>query len=116
MDNLPNFLEDVAEIYKQIGPYKSTKYLAEKEVTTFYGPYQKGNYVYYGGMKNGKREGACMQIWSEGSFYEGIFKEDIREIDGRLIHSDGDYYFGEWKEDKTSGHGIYCHKDGARYE
>jgi hypothetical protein len=116
IENLTAFSPDVEEIYMKLGPYTSARYLAEKEATIFYGPYQRENSVYYGGLIDGKREGAGMQIWLDGSYYEGIFRDDTAEIDGRLIHSDGDYYVGEWKKDKAYGIGEYYHKDGAKYE
>jgi hypothetical protein len=44
-----------------------------------------------------------MQIWKDGSKYEGYWKFDMANGKGRLIHSDGDVYEGEWLNDKAHG-------------
>ena len=74
--------------------------------------------VYYGEWeKNGnKRHGRGIQVWTDGSRYEGYWKEDKANVRGKLTHSDGDVYEGEWLEDKAHGYGIYTHIDGAKYE
>lgn len=40
------------------------------------------------------------QVWKEGSYYEGYWKNSCAHGHGRLIHADGDYYEGEWDNDK----------------
>ena len=61
------------------------------------------------------REGRVMVIWSDGSRYDGYWREDKANGRGRLIHADGDVYEGEWLDDQASGFGTYIHFDGARY-
>ena len=41
-----------------------------------------------------------MQIWPDGSIYEGDWVNDKANGNGRLINVDGDYYKGEWIEDR----------------
>ena len=48
-----------------------------------------------------------MQIWPDGSIYEGYWKNSKTTGNGRLIHADGDVYDGQWKDDKAHGFGIY---------
>ena len=74
--------------------------------------------IYYGEWeKNGnKRHGRGIQVWTDGSRYEGYWKEDKANVKGKLTHSDGDVYEGEWLEDKAHGYGVYTHIDGAKYE
>jgi hypothetical protein len=55
------------------------------------------------------------QVWSDGSCYEGYWKNDMAYGRGRLIHADGDVYEGEWLNDKAHGKGVYIHRDGASY-
>jgi len=62
-----------------------------------------------------KRHGRGVQIWSDGSIYEGYWRNDQANICGRLIHADGDAYEGEWYNDKAEGRGTYLHTDGAKY-
>jgi hypothetical protein len=50
-----------------------------------------------------------MQIWPDGSMYEGYWKNGKANGKGRLIHADGDVYVGLWKDDKADGFGIYSH-------
>ena len=64
----------------------------------------------------GRKDGRGVQIWVDGSLYEGYWKADKANGRGRLIHADGDVYNGEWKDDKAHGFGKYHHTDGARYE
>jgi hypothetical protein len=62
------------------------------------------------------RYGKGMQIWPDGSMYEGWWSENKANGKGRLIHADGDVYDGQWLDDKAHGFGVYCHLDGAKYE
>lgn len=73
---------------------------------------------YYGewDIKSNKRHGRGIQIWLDGSKYEGYWKNDKANLRGKLIHADGDMYEGGWEDDKAGGYGVYVHNDGARYE
>jgi hypothetical protein len=64
-------------------------------------------------ISNDMRDGKGLQIWADGSLYEGYWKADKANGRGRLIHADGDVYEGEWKDDKAHGKGRYYHTDGA---
>jgi len=64
----------------------------------------------------GERHGRGYQVWSDGSVYEGYWKDDKANGKGRLIHADGDIYDGYWKDDKAHGFGSYTHTDGAKYQ
>ena len=61
--------------------------------------------------KGGKniREGKGVQVWPDGSLYEGYWEENKANFFGRLLHKDGDIYQGEWKDDKAHGFGYYFH-------
>ena len=52
-----------------------------------------------------RKDGRGVQIWVDGSLYEGYWKMDKANGRGRLIHADGDVYNGEWKDDKAHGYG-----------
>lgn len=54
-----------------------------------------------------------MQVWPDGSCYQGFWKNNKANGKGRLIHSDGDVYIGDWVDDKAEGDGVYIHLDGA---
>ena len=81
------------------------------------GPYELDNGAIYVGewTKDGLRHGKGLQIWKDGSKYEGYWRNDMANGKGRLIHSDGDVYEGEWQNDKDHGRGYYIHMDGVKY-
>ena len=66
-------------------------------------------------ISNEQRDGYGIQIWPDGSKYEGYWKENKANGKGRLIHADGDVYEGDWVDDKAHGIGKYSHMDGAEY-
>merc|ERR1712032_630871 len=74
--------------------------------------------IYYGewDSKKNKRHGRGIQIWPDGSRYEGYWKDDKANYQGSLMHADGDLYEGEWLDDKAHGKGVYSHTDGSKYE
>ena len=61
------------------------------------------------------REGRGVQVWPDGSLYEGYWSENKANYYGRLLHRDGDIYQGEWLDDKAHGYGFYFHQDGSLY-
>lgn len=93
-------------------PTPTSKTLIER------GPYELDNGAVYVGewTKDGLRHGKGMQVWKDGSKYEGYWKNDMANGKGRLIHSDGDVYEGDWLNDKAHGRGVYIHMDGAKYQ
>ena len=42
------------------------------------------------------KDGKGIQIWPDGSQYEGYWKDNMAHGQGRLIHGDGDVYEGNW--------------------
>ena len=62
---------------------------------------------------NDMRHGKGKQFWTDGSVYEGYWKDDQANGHGRLIHADGDYYEGHWTNDQANGKGKYVHSDGS---
>lgn len=62
------------------------------------------------------REGKGVQIWPDGSIYEGWWRENKAHGRGRIIHANGDIYEGDWMEDRAHGYGVYMNSGGARYE
>jgi hypothetical protein len=72
------------------------------------GPYELDNQAIYQGQwtREGLREGRGIQVWQDGSKYEGYWKNDQANGYGRLIHADGDCFYGEWLNDKAHGRGT----------
>lgn len=74
-----------------------------------------------------------MQLWRDGSIYEGEFFSGKPHGHGRLIHSSGslaelidsdsedqdtgcDIYVGEWLDGKAHGYGEYCNSNETTYK
>lgn len=62
-----------------------------------------------------QRYGKGIQVWADGSVYQGYWKEGKAHGKGRLIHADGDVYEGEWEDDEANGTGTYYHTDGSKF-
>ena len=48
-----------------------------------------------------------MESWSDGSKYEGGYKEGMKHGRGLYQWNDGSMYDGNWQENKISGEGVY---------
>ncbi len=66
--------------------------------------------------KNRTKDGLGIQLWPDGSKYEGQWKQGKSNGYGRMTHANGDIYEGNWVNDKANGHGIFVDTSGARYE
>ena len=108
----------VKEILEKNGEYDagafkdSSAKLEEREIASL-----ENNAKYKGQWEKNKNErhGLGIQVWSDGSMYQGHWKNDKANGKGRLIHADGDIYEAEWRDDKAHGQGVYKHTDGAEY-
>ncbi|CAG9315185.1 unnamed protein product [Blepharisma stoltei] len=102
---------------RKLGPFIYDYSLNDGVAVFTKGPVQLENGAVYIGDWNEKfeRHGKGVQIWNDGSKYEGYWKNDRANGKGRLIHGDGDVYEGEWMDDKAHGHGVYTHTDGGKY-
>ena len=105
--------EEITALFKKYPPLNDGVPVELKQSVEY-----ENRAIYYGEWeKNGnKRHGRGIQVWTDGSRYEGYWKEDKANVRGKLTHSDGDVYEGEWLEDKAHGYGVYTHIDGAKYE
>ena len=43
------------------------------------------------------------QVWADGSWYDGEWRNDEREGYGEMYWTDGSVYKGEWQVDKVEG-------------
>jgi len=60
-------------------------------------------------LDSNTREGRGVQVWPDGTLYEGYWKSNKASFYGRLLHKDGDIYQGDWLDDKAHGVGFYYH-------
>ncbi len=117
-ENNTNFNLRVLELEKELGPYKQTTFDTDKSLLV-YQPYLKlENGTVYSGQwdpKSCNKEGHGVQIWQDGSKYEGQWVNGKANGKGRFILADGDIYEGDWMDDKAHGIGTYKYSDGAIY-
>ena len=69
--------------------------------------------------KTGKCEGICRLIFAEPNshIYEGQCKNDQKRNGyGRQIYVDGNYYIGHWKDDKKNGWGKKVYVKSGKIE
>lgn len=81
--------------------------------------YSKINARYFGGFKNGKKQGLCkFSIYNEENsyYYFGeVFNNNIKGFGYFENVKNGTKYEGEWKNSMRNGYGIECYEDGSYY-
>jgi len=94
---MPDYSSHAARrIKNKLGPFIHDSRVSSPENAVSRGPFElDGDSVYVGQWSaDGLREGKGVQMWKDGSKFEGFFKNDMAFGFGRLIHGDGDYYLG----------------------
>lgn len=71
--------------------------------------------MYIGQFRGDVREGRGIQVFIDGGYYEGYFKDNQTAKVGRLVFADGDMYLGQLKDNSMNGKGVYYKKDGSKY-
>ena len=105
--------DDIRKLFQKYPPLNDGIPVTLKQTVEY-----ENKAIFYGEWSNinNERYGRGIQIWMDGSKYEGYWKNDKASVRGKLIHADGDIYDGEWVDDKAEGYGVYSHMDGAKYE
>ncbi|RZK01893.1 MAG: molecular chaperone Tir, partial [Flavobacterium sp.] len=73
--------------------------------------YSNGSY-YEGEWKEGDCHGKGKLIYADGGIYEGSFKKGEPDGKGKIQYVGGDHYDGQWKAGKRKGKGTYTRSDG----
>ena len=96
---------------------KRLKEKLEKEnaVTRSKETYSDGSW-YEGEFKNGKSHGKGYYGWADGSWYKGEFKDGQREGQGHYSWPDGAWYKGGFKAGLREGQGTIYWANGNKYE
>ncbi|XP_069671726.1 MORN repeat-containing protein 3-like isoform X2 [Periplaneta americana] len=66
--------------------------------------------------KQTKNMGHGIYSYSDGSWYQGEWKNGERHGIGLCVLPDGSFYYGQWENDKYHGLGLYVKANGNRYE
>ena len=62
--------------------------------------YNYSNGCFYDGMwRSNRRHGEGVFKWPSGAMYKGEFKNDRRNGEGEINYSDGSRYAGSWRND-----------------
>ncbi|HMT03562.1 MAG TPA: hypothetical protein PKD00_09715 [Burkholderiales bacterium] len=72
--------------------------------------------IYEGEFKNNKKWGKGILTYPDGTTYEGEFEDDKKNGSGQSTYRDGTIYEGEFKNNKKHGKGILTYPDGTTYE
>ena len=80
---------------------------------------EKNGDKYIGEMKNNKKEGRGILIYSNKNEkyikYEGFWKQDKKNNKGTMYYKDGSTYIGHWKNDMRDGKGELYYSTGEIY-
>ena len=71
--------------------------------------------VYEGRWKNNLRNGQGKYTWATGEVYEGKWKDDQKHGKGTYTYSNGDTYIGRFRDDKPHGYGTYIYTNGDSF-
>ena len=67
---------------------------------------------YEGEWKNNMRDGNGIFYWPDGEYYQGEFVLDKRQGEGKYYWPNGEMFAGKWQNDKRNGDGVFYGKDG----
>lgn len=73
----------------------------------------KGQIVYQGEFKDGKRHGLGRQVFTSGDVYDGGWQNGKLHERGVYYFTNGDKLMGMWKEGLYDGVGVFYYADGS---
>ncbi len=103
--------ENIKKLFENI----TRKYLIEKRKENLNDINNK-NDEYIGQKINGKKNGFGKMNYANGDYYEGNWKDDLREGEGTLINNNGDKFFGIWKNDTLNENVEIIYINGDTYK
>ncbi len=83
--------DQIKKLFQKYKPLDDTVTVILKQCVEY-----ENKAMYYGewSTTTNQRHGRGIQIWIDGSRYEGYWKNDRANVKGKLIHADGDIYEG----------------------
>jgi hypothetical protein len=70
--------------------------------------------VYEGQFKDGIQNGVGANKWSNGDVYKGQYKDGYINGTGTFKWSNGTVYVGKWKDSEMNGQGTYTNSNGVK--
>ncbi|MCB2221566.1 MAG: protein kinase [Bacteroidetes bacterium] len=95
---------------------KNVEKESENPLQTEIGSINYGEYLYIGGILDGKPHGNGVQDFDNGNQYKGSFINGKRQGQGTFTWGNGMEYTGEWKTDEPNGDGIMIYDQGNWYK
>ena len=99
----------------------SLKFSSVSSITlSFQKNFPQGKLIYSDGskfegeFKDGEKHGQGKYISPNGSKYEGEYKDSKYHGQGKFTSPDGSSYEGQWKDGKYHGQGTYTFSDGGK--
>lgn len=112
LNGLPQGLGTYA--YLALESYKGEWYNGKPEGI---GVFKCSDYNYEGHLSNGIFNGFGKINYKEtGDYYNGYFKEGLKDSIGEYNFNSGNNYKGIFKKDQFDGLGIFTFKDGSNYQ
>eukprot|EP00913_Durusdinium_trenchii_P027228 g25546.t1 len=65
--------------------------------------------------RSAERSGFGLQVWPDGAYYKGFWKNNMAGGKGKFKHSNGVEYIGQWRHSQAHGIGTYRDQDGITY-
>ncbi|XP_058494241.1 ankyrin repeat and MYND domain-containing protein 1 isoform X1 [Solea solea] len=62
-----------------------------------------------------RRQGPGVQVWPDGSTYEGEFMNGFKHGRGKFTWTSGEYYEGSFYKDYRHGDGLFCWPTGHKF-
>ena len=67
-------------------------------------------------IKEDRQNGPGIELWSDGSYYNGAYLNGMKHGTGTYYWSDGSQYKGQWANDEMHGDGSFLWSDGRKYK
>ena len=58
-------------------------------------------------------DGRGVQIWNDGTRYEGMWVDGKQHGYGRIVYPEGESYVGDWRNNQIEGQGTYTYYNGT---
>lgn len=113
----PKQNSNIKEMLDKVKLFVYDKDESKEATEPIYGPFyvQPDGHLYIGQFDGDIRSGRGIQVFRNGCYYEGYFKNDQTNKKGRLIFEDGDMYIGELQNNCMEGYGTYFKVEGSKY-
>jgi hypothetical protein len=106
---------NVKKLFEKFGPFRYRKAdwnklkLNKKDLETSKLVKYRNGSRYYGQLRKGSeiKEGRGIMVYTDGSLYEGFWKNNQQHGKGRMVYSADAIYQGNWKSGFYHGLGIY---------